>query len=90
MTPEANPIRAQVRAHVLQALQAQGRHEIGDDESLVEAGFLDSLSIFQLIAFLETTFGLRIADEEIVFERFGSVGAIVRTVQAKQGGPRGP
>ena len=62
---------------------ARGLTAVGDDESLVESGVVDSLGIFQLIAFLEETFGVRIGDEDITPENFGTIEAIERLVHSK-------
>jgi acyl carrier protein len=76
-----------VRAFVLCTLApARGLGAVGDDESLVDSGIVDSLGVFQLVAFLEETFGLRIADEDITPENFGSIVAIVRFVEERKNG----
>ena len=43
-----------IREFVLERLApATGRTELADDEDLIDSGVLDSLGIFQLVAFLE-------------------------------------
>lgn len=83
MSPPVGPVRERVREFVLRGLQAQGLGSIGDEDSLQEAGYLDSLSIFQLIAFVEDEFGVRVPDDEITFDNFGSIDAIDRFVSAR-------
>lgn len=46
------------------------------DTPLFEDGLIDSLKILQLIAFVEAQTGRRLADREIVMEKFRSVQAI--------------
>jgi acyl carrier protein len=77
--------RLQIRRFVLDQLESRRVSEIGDDASLVEAGIIDSLGIFQLIAFLESTFRIHISDEEIVLSNFESIATTVDFVSRKLG-----
>jgi acyl carrier protein len=61
----------------------EDRAEIGEGESLIEAGLIDSTGVLELVAFLEGEFGLRMADAEIVPENLDSIRAIVRYVESK-------
>jgi len=76
-------IRSKVREFVVEAAQRQGLGTVTDEESLTEKGVIDSLAIFRLVSFLEDSFGIRIADEEIVNESFQSVNAIENFVATK-------
>lgn len=73
--------RSTIREFVLDRLApTSGRSEIADDDDLIDSGVIDSLGIFQLVAFLEESFGISIGDEEITPENFASVMAIERLV----------
>ena len=50
-------------------------------KNLIETGILDSFSMFRLISFLETTFGIQIPMEELSPENFNSVATIGEFVQ---------
>ena len=78
-------IRSPLKAFVIQQLETRGTPDILDDASLVDAGVIDSLGIFQLIAFLEDTFSVHISDNEIVLSNFETIDATTRFVLAKQG-----
>ena len=80
-------LRSDVRTFVRQQLEARGVTDIPDDASLVDAGVIDSLGIFQLIAFLESTFRIHISDDEIVLSNFETIDATVSFVAAKLGMP---
>lgn len=76
--------RTTIRDFVLDRLApTSGRSDIADDDDLIDSGVIDSLGIFQLVAFLEETFGIAIGDEEITPENFGSVSAIERLVGSR-------
>ena len=50
----------------------------GVDTPLFDDGWIDSLKILHLIAFVEIQSGRRIPDELIVMDRFRTVGEIAR------------
>ena len=58
---------------------------IADDESLIETGFIDSTGVLELVAFLEDTFAITVADTDIVPENLDSLAAIARYVEHKGG-----
>ena len=77
---------ATVMNHIVENLLPNGNTDkVSPDESLLDSGLLDSASIFQLVLFLETKFGLEIPDEEIVPDNFESIEKIVRFVEEKRG-----
>jgi acyl carrier protein len=61
----------------------EGRERLGDDESLLGAGLIDSTGILELVSYLESAFGIVVQDEEIVPENLDSVGQIAAYVDMK-------
>lgn len=59
--------------------------ELTDDFPLIRERVIDSLGIFQVVAFLEGEFGVEIGDDEVVLENFESIAALVEFVESKQG-----
>ena len=55
-----------------------------DDQSLMQSGTLDSTGILELINFVEETFHIQVADEEMFPENFDSVAAIANFVARKK------
>lgn len=53
---------------------------LGDDQSMLEAGLIDSTGVLELVCFLETTFGIRMDDSEIIPANLDSIRAIVAFV----------
>jgi len=81
MIQEMGTIKEQIRQFVLEDLaQRKGVTHFEDEESLIRNGVVDSLGIFRIVAFLENTFRIRIGDEEITHDKFGSLLAIERFV----------
>ena len=61
----------------------EDRASLTDSESLLEAGVIDSTGVLELVAFLETEFGLAVSDAEIVPENLDSIGRIAGYVDGK-------
>ena len=59
------------------------RSTLADDDSLLDAGVIDSTGILELVAFLETEFEFRMADADIVPANLDSIKAIVGYVEGK-------
>jgi len=80
-------IQDQIRQYLLaHAADSEVTH-IADDESLLEAGVIDSAGMVDLIAFLEGTFGITIDEDDMIPENFDSLGAITAYVTDKAGTP---
>ena len=68
----------------------------GDDSDLqnhtsfLENGIIDSTGILELIAFLETTYGIQIEDAELVPENLDSLDNIVGFLQKRSGPSQTP
>ena len=48
----------------------------GDDASFLESGIIDSLGIIELVTFVEKTYGVSVADNELLPENFDSVAKL--------------
>jgi len=76
-------IKEAVRGYILQDLFLGAQSELADEASLLEAGALDSTAAMELVAFLETTFNVKVADEEISVDNLDTVARITRFVERK-------
>jgi acyl carrier protein len=77
-------IQAQVRQFIRDNFQlgvAQG--EIAADASFMDAHLLDSTAFLELVTYLEETFAIKIADEEMAPENLDSLDAIAAFVARK-------
>jgi acyl carrier protein len=59
------------------------RTDVADTESLLGAGLIDSTGVLELVGFLETEFGLTLADAEIIPENLDSIRAILDFIAMK-------
>jgi acyl carrier protein len=80
-----NEITRQVRQFIDENfLFGEDGAALADDTSLLDAGLVDSTGILELVAFIESDFGIQIADAEIVPENLDSISAIATYVAGKQ------
>ena len=54
-----------------------------EDASFLDAGIIDSTGVLELVSFLESTFGIEIADQEMLPENLDSIHAVSAYVQRK-------
>ena len=57
-----------------------------DDESFLASGLLDSLGIVQLVTFVESAFGFRVPDTDLVPDNFDSVTKLAAYVERRSRG----
>ncbi len=55
-----------------------------EETALVESGILDSLSLLQLVVFLEERFGITVGDADLLPENFASLNTICAYLRARQ------
>jgi len=55
--------------------------EVGDDESFLASGIIDSLGVMQLVSFIESELGNKVPDTDLVPENFDSVARIAAYVE---------
>ena len=76
-----NSIREFIRENFL-----YGREKpIASDESLLDAGIIDSTGAMELVTFLEEQFGIEVTDADLVPENLDTISAITAFVTRKLG-----
>ena len=85
MPTAQSEIIARVRGYVHENfLYMHSNFELGDDDRLLERGVIDSMSIVEMISFIESEFGIRASENEVSDANFGSLSGIARFVGEKQ------
>jgi acyl carrier protein len=80
----SSEIESKIRRFVGQNyLHAQGADRLPGSDSFLEKGIVDSTGILEMIAFLESEFGVKVEDEELVPENLDSVDGLVGFVARK-------
>ena len=57
---------------------------VADETSLLESGILDSLSLLQLVVFLEGRFGITVGDADLLPEHFATVKTICAYLRTRE------
>ncbi len=55
------------------------------DASFMETGLIDSTGVLELVAFVESTYGIKVGDDELVPEHLDSVANLAAFVAKKAG-----
>lgn len=75
---------AEVRAFILQNFYVPDPYSLADNASLLDHGIIDSTGVLEIIGFLESSFGIVVADRDIVPENMDSVAAIAAFVTRRR------
>ena len=78
-------MKNEIRTYLTNNRASAEAGQFDDQESLLEAGIIDSMAMVDLIAHLEKTYSITVDEDDMVPENFDSVDAIVSYVADKHG-----
>ena len=85
MNRNASDIQAQLRQYITDNfLYLRPGLELNDEDSLLEAGVIDSLGFVELVEEVQSRFSIPVKDVDITEENFGSITSIARYVQERR------
>jgi acyl carrier protein len=73
----------QIRAYIVENFLLGQNDGFGDEESLLEAGIIDSTGVLEIVGFLEKTFTIELQDEDLVPENLDSIRNLASFVDRK-------
>jgi acyl carrier protein len=73
-----------IRAFVIENYLFGEESKLNNSDSFMESGIIDSTGILELVRFLEATFGVKVADEDLIPDNLDSIDKIVTFVTGKQ------
>lgn len=77
--------RETIRTYILENfLFSNDQSLLGDEDSLLDKGIIDSTGVMELVMFLEQTFAIRVQDEEMVPENLDSIALLATFVAGKR------
>lgn len=79
-------VRLRVRRHILEDLLLGTIGDLDDSASLIMSGIIDSTGMLELVMFLEESFAISMADEDLVPANLDSVDGIAAFVERKLAG----
>lgn len=75
--------KSSIREFVVKNFYVPEGFELGDETSLLDSGLVDSTGMLEVIAYLEETFGIKVADAEMVPENLVSISNLTAYVIRK-------
>ena len=72
-----------LRSFVIENFLFGEEGKLGNDDSFLESGIIDSTGVLELVRFLEATFSIKVADEELIPDNLDSINKIVSFLQGK-------
>ncbi len=79
-------IETRIRDYLRDSNPSPEQETLGSEDSLFDAGVLDSISVLSLVTWLEREFDFIVDDDEILPENFDGIGPLVRFVRSKSAG----
>lgn len=76
-------IESKIKEFILKNLYFAEDNTLDDDASFLETGVVDSTGVMELVAFVQSQFGLNVEPQEIVVENFDSISKVARFVHRK-------
>jgi acyl carrier protein len=76
-------IRATVRQFITENFLLDPNTQLNDADSLLQLQIVDSTGFLELVNFVESTFGIKVADEEMVPGNLESIDNIVQFLGRK-------
>lgn len=78
-------VERRIRDYVTkELLYDRNLEHLGDDDSLLGPGLLDSIAVLRLVGWLEEEFGVTLLDDEVLPENLESVRRLGELVRKKQ------
>jgi len=72
-----------IRSFITENFLFSDDESLNENESLLEQGIIDSTGILELVSFVESTFDITVADDDIVPENFDSISNVVNYLERK-------
>ena len=76
-------IQNRIRAYLYEQFPMAKARQIGDCDSLLSSGIIDSLGILDMVSFMENEFDIIFDDEDLLSESFETISALAELVQTK-------
>jgi acyl carrier protein len=76
-------IKQAVRTYVEQNFLVGSETRIGDGDSLLQLQIVDSTGFLELVNFIESSFGVKVGDDEMVPENLETIASIDEFVRRK-------
>ncbi len=77
-------LEPKIRTFITSNFYVAEPEKLGSEASLLDGGIVDSTGILEVVSFLETEFGIRVADDDMVPDNLDSIAKIAAFVARKR------
>ena len=83
MNDDARVIR-QIRDFIFENFPLARERQLGDRDSLLDGGIVDSMGVLDIVGFVEAEFDVELSDEDLVADAFETIAGIAAVVQQRR------
>jgi acyl carrier protein len=76
-------IKDDIRRFIAENFILNETENLGDEDSLLEKGIIDSTGVLELVAFIEEKYSINVEDEEMIPENLDSIHNIAEFLRRK-------
>jgi acyl carrier protein len=76
---------AEIRQFIIDNFLFEDSGTLSDDTQFLESGIMDSTGVLELVTFIEESFGVQVADEDLIPENLDSIARVAAFVERKRG-----
>jgi acyl carrier protein len=76
-------LNEEVRQFIVKKFPLARKQQIGNADSLLESGLLDSQGVLEVVAFIEQNFPIIVCDDDLLPENFQTIDRIVAFIESK-------
>ena len=86
MSPNKSNLESEIRKFITENMlfSADG-FNYDDNDSLLEAGIVDSIGVMELVTFVDKTYKITVPPEDISPDNFDSISRLANYIRLKQG-----
>lgn len=77
---------ATIRRFIIENFLFEESDTLSEDTPFLESGIMDSTGVLELVSFVEESFGITVADEDLIPENLDSIGRVAAYVERKRSG----
>jgi acyl carrier protein len=76
-------IESTLKKYIYDEILVGSSDPLGNDDSLIDSGIIDSLSLLRLMSFIEKQFNIQIDDQEVVGDNFQTINVMKSFIEGK-------
>ncbi|HQX34499.1 MAG: acyl carrier protein [Dokdonella sp.] len=77
-------IETRIRDFVRDTFPSEDHDDLAAEQSLFDAGILDSIGVLSLVTWLESEFEIIVDDDDVIPENIDGIGPLIRYVNRKR------